>query len=117
MEEEREVQAFGGLLDHIKEGDIVEARVKKTSPDYGVIHGSRGTRRPDARNRTLSYGKWGTLPTCCKVGELYKVRVIRFDREARPHLWVSSRRNRNRGSTSTRSTSRGCTFTKGHEHH
>lgn len=35
MEEEREVQR-SGLLDHIKEGDVVEARVKNIT-DYGVF--------------------------------------------------------------------------------
>src|SRR5512143_1807264 len=78
MEEEREVQR-SGLLDHIKEGDIVEARVKNIT-DYGVFMDLGGL---DGLMHVtdMSYGKVGHPSDLCKVGELYKVRVIRFDRE------------------------------------
>lgn len=78
MEEEREVQR-SGLLDHIKEGDVVEARVKNIT-DYGVFMDLGGL---DGLMHVtdMSYGKVGHPSDLCKVGELYRVRVIRFDRE------------------------------------
>ena len=70
MEEEREVQR-SGLLDHIKEGDIVEARVKNIT-DYGVFMDLGGL---DGLMHVtdMSYGKVGHPSDLCKVGELYKV--------------------------------------------
>ena len=78
MEEEREVQR-SGLLDHIKEGDVVEARVKNIT-DYGVFMDLGGL---DGLMHVtdMSYGKVGHPSDLCKVGETYQVRVIRFDRE------------------------------------
>ncbi len=78
MEEEREVQR-SGLLDHIKEGDVVEARVKNIT-DYGVFMDLGGL---DGLMHVtdMSYGKVGHPSDLCKVGEVYQVRVIRFDRE------------------------------------
>ncbi len=78
MEEEREVLRKG-LLDEIKEGDTIEARVKNIT-DYGVFMDLGGL---DGLMHVtdMSYGKVGHPGDVCKVGELLKVRVIRFDRE------------------------------------
>jgi small subunit ribosomal protein S1 len=78
LEEEREVQR-AGLLDRIKEGDIVEARVKNIT-DYGVFMDLGGL---DGLMHVtdMSYGKVVHPSDLCKVGEVYKVKVIRFDLE------------------------------------
>src|SRR5512139_34726 len=78
LEEERD-SLRKGLLDHIQEGDVVEARVKNIT-DYGVFMDLGGL---DVLMHVtdMSYGKVGHPSDLCKVGEVYKVRVIRFDRE------------------------------------
>jgi small subunit ribosomal protein S1 len=78
MEEERDVLRKG-LLDHIQEGDTIEARVKNIT-DYGVFMDLGGL---DGLMHVtdMSYGKVGHPSDVCKVGELLKVKVIRFDRE------------------------------------
>jgi len=78
MEEERDVLRKG-LLDHIQEGDVIEARVKNIT-DYGVFMDLGGL---DGLMHVtdMSYGKVGHPSDLCKVGELMKVRVIRFDRD------------------------------------
>jgi len=78
MEEERDVLRKG-LLDHIQEGDVIEARVKNIT-DYGVFMDLGGL---DGLMHVtdMSYGKVGHPSDLCKVGEVMNVRVIRFDRE------------------------------------
>ena len=78
LEEERDVLRKG-LLDQIKEGDTVEARVKNIT-DYGVFMDLGGL---DGLMHVtdMSYGKVGHPGDMCKVGDVLKVRVIRFDRE------------------------------------
>ncbi len=78
MEEERD-SLRKGLLDHIQEGDTVEARVKNIT-DYGVFMDLGGL---DGLMHVtdMSYGKVGHPSDVCKVGDVLKVRVIRFDRE------------------------------------
>jgi small subunit ribosomal protein S1 len=78
LEEERD-SLRKGLLDHIQEGDIVEARVKNIT-DYGVFMDLGGL---DGLMHVtdMSYGKVGHPSDVCKVGDLLKVKVIRFDRE------------------------------------
>ncbi len=78
LEEAREEQRKG-LLDHIQEGDTVEARVKNIT-DYGVFMDLGGL---DGLMHVtdMSYGKVGHPSDVCKVGDLLKVKVIRFDRE------------------------------------
>ena len=78
LEEERDGQRKG-ILDRIREGDNVEAKVKNIT-DYGVfmdLGGLDGLMHiPD-----MSYGKVGHPSDLCKVGDTLKVKVIRFDRE------------------------------------
>ena len=78
LEEERDVLRKA-LLDQIKEGDTVEARVKNIT-DYGVFMDLGGL---DGLMHVtdMSYGKVGHPGDLCKVGDLLKVRVIRFDRD------------------------------------
>jgi small subunit ribosomal protein S1 len=78
MEEERDVLRKG-LLDQIKEGDTIEARVKNIT-DYGVFMDLGGL---DGLMHVtdMSYGKVGHPGDICKVGDVLKVKVIRFDRE------------------------------------
>jgi small subunit ribosomal protein S1 len=78
LEEERDVLRKG-LLDKIREGDTVEARVKNIT-DYGVFMDLGGL---DGLMHVtdMSYGKVGHPGDLCKVGDLLKVKVIRFDRE------------------------------------
>jgi small subunit ribosomal protein S1 len=78
LEEERD-SLRKGLLDHIQEGDVVEARVKNIT-DYGVFMDLGGL---DGLMHVtdMSYGKVGHPSDVCKVGDLVKVKVIRFDRE------------------------------------
>jgi len=78
MEEERDVLRKG-LLDHIQEGDTIEARVKNIT-DYGVFMDLGGL---DGLMHVtdMSYGKVGHPSDVCKVGDLLTVKVIRFDRE------------------------------------
>jgi small subunit ribosomal protein S1 len=78
LEEERD-SLRKGLLDHIQEGDVVEARVKNIT-DYGVFMDLGGL---DGLMHVtdMSYGKVGHPSDVCKVGDVLKVKVIRFDRE------------------------------------
>ena len=78
LEEERD-SLRKGLLDHIQEGDVVEARVKNIT-DYGVFMDLGGL---DGLMHVtdMSYGKVGHPSDACKVGDVLKVKVIRFDRE------------------------------------
>src|SRR5512134_2445501 len=78
MEEEREFQRKG-ILEKIREGDTVEARVKNIT-DYGVFMDLGGL---DGLMHVtdMSYGKVGHPSDVCKVGDVLKVKVIRFDRE------------------------------------
>ena len=78
LEEERDVLRKG-ILDNVKEGDMIEARVKNIT-DYGVFMDLGGL---DGLMHVtdMSYGKVGHPGDLCKVGELLKVKVIRFDRE------------------------------------
>jgi len=78
MEEERESQRKN-ILERIQEGDSVEARVKNIT-DYGVFMDLGGL--DGLMHITdMSYGKVAHPSDICKVGDLLKVRVIRFDRE------------------------------------
>ena len=91
MEEERD-SLRKGLLDHIREGDVVEARVKNIT-DYGVFMDLGGL---DGLMHVtdMSYGKVGHPSDVCKVGEVLKVKVIRFDRErGRISLGLKQTRN------------------------
>jgi small subunit ribosomal protein S1 len=78
LEEERDVLRKG-LLEHVQEGDTIEARVKNIT-DYGVFMDLGGL---DGLMHVtdMSYGKVGHPGDLCKVGDLLKVKVIRFDRE------------------------------------
>jgi len=78
LEEDRESQRKG-ILEHIQEGDTVEAKVKNIT-DYGVFMDLGGL--DGLMHITdMSYGKVGHPSDLCKVGDSLKVRVIRFDRE------------------------------------
>jgi small subunit ribosomal protein S1 len=78
LEEERDALRKG-LLGHIQEGDEVEARVKNIT-DYGVFMDLGGL--DGLMHITdMSYGKVGHPSDICKVGDVLKVKVIRFDRE------------------------------------
>jgi small subunit ribosomal protein S1 len=78
MEEERE-SLKKGILDRVQEGDVVEARVKNIT-DYGVFMDLGGL--DGLMHITdMSYGKVAHPSDFCKVGDLLKVKVIRFDRE------------------------------------
>ncbi len=78
LEEERDVLRKG-ILDHVQEGDTIEARVKNIT-DYGVFMDLGGL---DGLMHVtdMSYGKISHPGDLCKVGDLLKVKVIRFDRE------------------------------------
>ncbi|HEY5995462.1 MAG TPA: 30S ribosomal protein S1, partial [Candidatus Deferrimicrobiaceae bacterium] len=78
LEQERE-GLRAGLLDHIKEGDIVEARVKNIT-DYGAFMDLGGL---DGLMHVtdMSYGKVTHPGELVKVGDMLTVKVIRFDRE------------------------------------
>jgi len=78
LEEERDVLRKG-ILDHVQEGDTIEARVKNIT-DYGVFMDLGGL---DGLMHVtdMSYGKVGHPGDLCKVGDLLTVKVIRFDRE------------------------------------
>ena len=78
LEEERDGQRKG-ILDRIREGDNVEAKVKNIT-DYGVFMDLGGL--DGLMHITdMSYGKVGHPSDLCKVGDTLKVKVIRFDRE------------------------------------
>ena len=64
---------------HLKEGEVTHGAVKNIT-DYGVFMDLGGL---DGLMHVtdMSYGKVGHPSDLCKVGEVYKVRVIRFDRE------------------------------------
>jgi len=78
LEKERDVHRKD-ILDNVKEGDVIEARVKNIT-DYGVFMDLGGL---DGLMHVtdMSYGKVGHPGDLCKVGDLLKVKVIRFDRE------------------------------------
>jgi len=69
----------GEILSNLKEGDVIEARVKNIT-DYGVFMDLGGM---DGLMHVtdMSYGKVGHPGDLCKVGDLLTVKVIRFDRE------------------------------------
>jgi small subunit ribosomal protein S1 len=78
LEEERDIQRKG-ILERIREGDTVEAKVKNIT-DYGVfldLGGLDGL----MHITDMSYGKVAHPSDICKVGDSLKVKVIRFDRE------------------------------------
>jgi small subunit ribosomal protein S1 len=78
LEEERDGQRKG-ILERIREGDDVEAKVKNIT-DYGVFMDLGGL--DGLMHITdMSYGKVGHPSDLCKVGDTMKVKVIRFDRE------------------------------------
>ena len=78
LEEERDGQRKG-ILERIREGDEVEAKVKNIT-DYGVFMDLGGL--DGLMHITdMSYGKVGHPSDLCKVGDTMKVKVIRFDCE------------------------------------
>ncbi len=78
LEEERD-SLRKGILQHIQEGQVVEAKVKNIT-DYGVFMDLGGL--DGLMHITdMSYGKVGHPSDICKVGDAMKVKVIRFDRE------------------------------------
>lgn len=78
LEEERDAQRKG-ILERIREGDEVEAKIKNIT-DYGVFMDLGGL--DGLMHITdMSYGKVGHPSDLCKVGDTLKVKVIRFDRE------------------------------------
>ncbi len=78
LEEERETQRKV-LLDSVREGDEVVARVKNIT-DYGVFMDLGGL--DGLMHITdMGYGKIVHPSHVCKVGDTLKVKVIRFDRE------------------------------------
>ena len=78
LEEERESRKKL-LLENIREGDEVEARVKNVT-DYGVFMDLGGL--DGLMHITdMSYGKVAHPSHLCKVGDTHTVKVIRFDRE------------------------------------
>jgi len=78
LEEEREARRKS-LLDNIREGDEIEAKVKNIT-DYGVFMDLGGL--DGLMHITdMCYGKIGHPSHLCKVGDALKVKVIRFDRE------------------------------------
>ncbi len=78
LEEERNSMRED-ILERVKEGDIVEARVKNIT-DYGVFMDLGGL--DGLMHITdMSYGKVGHPSDLVKVGETLKVKVIRFDKE------------------------------------
>jgi small subunit ribosomal protein S1 len=78
LEEDRD-RRRQSILEQIKEGDVVEAKVKNIT-DYGVFMDLGGL--DGLMHITdMSYGKVSRPSDVCKVGDVFKVRVIRFDRE------------------------------------
>ncbi len=78
LEEERETRKKQ-LLESVREGDEVEARVKNIT-DYGVFMDLGGL--DGLMHITdMSYGKISHPSQLCKVGDTLRVKVIRFDRE------------------------------------
>ncbi len=78
IEEERD-SLRKGILGKIKEGDVIEAKVKNIT-DYGVFMDLGGL--DGLMHITdMSYGKVGHPSDICKVGDAMKVKVIRFDHE------------------------------------
>jgi small subunit ribosomal protein S1 len=78
QEEERERQRRV-ILESIKEGDVVEARVKNIT-DYGVfldLGGLDGL----MHITDMSYGKISHPSDLCRIGDTIRAKVIRFDRE------------------------------------
>ena len=67
------------ILSNLKEGDVIEARVKNIT-DYGVFMDLGGM---DGLMHVtdMSYGKVGHPGDLCKVGDLLTIKVIRFDRD------------------------------------
>ncbi len=78
LEEEREAKRKT-LLDSIREGDEVVAKVKNIT-DYGVFMDLGGL--DGLMHITdMGYGKVAHPSHVCKVGDTLRVKVIRFDRE------------------------------------
>jgi small subunit ribosomal protein S1 len=103
LEEERDGQRKG-ILERIREGDDVEAKVKNIT-DYGVFMDLGGL--DGLMHITdMSYGKVGHPSDLCKVGDTLKVKVIRFDRE-RGRISLGLKQMKSiRGSTSRNGTRR-----------
>ena len=78
LEEDREARRKT-LLDSIREGDEIEAKVKNIT-DYGVFMDLGGL---DGLMHVtdMSYGKVAHPSHVCRVGDQLRVKVIRFDRE------------------------------------
>ena len=67
------------ILEKIREGDVVEGKVKNIT-DYGVFMDLGGL--DGLMHITdMSYGKVSRPSDVCKVGDVFRVKVIRFDRE------------------------------------
>ena len=78
LEEERE-QGRKEILERIQEGMIVEGKVKNIT-EYGVFMDLGGL--DGLMHITdMSYGKVSRPSEICKVGDVFRVKVIRFDRE------------------------------------
>ncbi|GAB4368353.1 MAG: 30S ribosomal protein S1 [Deltaproteobacteria bacterium] len=78
LEEEREA-GRKAILETIQEGMIVEGKVKNIT-DYGVFMDLGGL--DGLMHITdMSYGKVSRPSDLCKVGDVFRVKVIRFDRE------------------------------------
>jgi len=78
LEEERDTLRTG-ILERIREGDVIEGKVKNIT-DYGVFMDLGGL--DGLMHITdMSYGKVTRPSDLCKVGDTLKVKVIRFDRE------------------------------------
>lgn len=78
LEEERET-GRKAILETIREGMIVEGKVKNIT-EYGVFMDLGGL--DGLMHITdMSYGKVSRPSDICKVGDLFRVKVIRFDRE------------------------------------
>lgn len=78
MEEEREA-GRKAILGTIREGMIVEGKVKNIT-EYGVFMDLGGL--DGLMHITdMSYGKVSRPSDICKVGDVFRVKVIRFDRE------------------------------------
>jgi len=78
LEEERE-SGRKAILETIQEGMVVEGKVKNIT-DYGVFMDLGGL--DGLMHITdMSYGKVTRPSDICKVGDVFQVKVIRFDRE------------------------------------
>lgn len=78
LEEEREA-GRKAILETIREGMVVEGKVKNIT-EYGVFMDLGGL--DGLMHITdMSYGKVSRPSDICKVGDVFQVKVIRFDRE------------------------------------